>query len=84
MSWQSRFESLLANKAFELFIMLVIMASALTVGAKTYDISPVAMGFLEAADVAITIIFLIEISIRFMATHPKVSFSGTAGMYSIR
>ena len=25
--------------------MLVIMASALTVGAKTYDISPVAMGF---------------------------------------
>ena len=74
MSWQSRFESLLANKAFEVFIMLVIMASALTVGAKTYDISPVAMGFLEVADVAITIIFLIEISIRFMATHPKSQF----------
>ena len=74
MSWQSRFESLLANKAFEVFIMLVIMASALTVGAKTYDISPVAMGFLEVAAVAITIIFLIEISIRFMATHPKSQF----------
>lgn len=74
MSWQSKFESLLANKAFEVFIMLVIMASALAVGAKTYDISPMVMSFLEIADVAITIIFLFEISIRFMATHPKRHF----------
>ena len=74
MSWQSRFEALLANKAFEFFIMAVIMASALTVGAKTYNISPVALSILEAADLAITVIFIIEISIRFMATHPKSHF----------
>ena len=74
MNWQSRFESLLANKAFEIFIMLVIIVSALTVGAKTYDISPLVMSFLEAADLSITIIFLIEISIRFLATSPKRHF----------
>ena len=74
MSWQSRFEALLGNKAFEFFIMAVIMTSALTVGAKTYDIPPFAMRVLEVADIAITIIFLIEISIRFMATHPRSHF----------
>ena len=74
MNWQSRFESLLANKAFEVFIMLVIIVSALTVGAKTYSISPVLMSFLEVADLAITIIFLVEISIRFLAMSPKRHF----------
>lgn len=74
MSWQSRFESLVANKTFQIFIMLVIMASALTVGAKTYNISPVLLSVLEVADIAITVIFVIEIGIRFMATHPKSHF----------
>ena len=54
--------------------MLVIIASGLTVGAKTYNISPVVISFLEVVDVAITIIFLIEISIRFLAMHPKRHF----------
>lgn len=74
MSWQSRFEALLKNKAFEFFIIFVIMTSALTVGAKTYNISPVMLQILEVLDLAITIIFVIEITIRFLATHPHYHF----------
>lgn len=74
MTWQSRFETILANKAFEFFIIAVIMVSALTVGAKTYNISPVILSALEVADVAITIIFVVELSIRLIATHPRSHF----------
>lgn len=73
-NWQSTFEELLSNKFFEFFIISVIMLSALTVGAKTYNISPLALSMLEVADVAITIIFLVEISIRFAATQPRGDF----------
>lgn len=74
MSWQSRFQKITSNKAFEFFIIFVIIASALTVGAKTYDISPLLLQILEVADTAITVVFIIEISIRFMATHPHSHF----------
>ena len=74
MVWQSKFEQILANKLFEFFIISIIMVSALTVGAKTYDISPTALYLLNFLDIGITIIFVVEISIRFMATHPKSSF----------
>ncbi|MBO6700900.1 MAG: ion transporter [Pseudomonadales bacterium] len=71
---QSRFEAIIKNKVFEFFIIFVIMASALTVGAKTYNISPFWLQVLEIADIGITVIFIIEISIRFMATHPHSHF----------
>lgn len=71
---QSRFETIIANKVFEFFIIFVIMASALTVGAKTYNITPFWLQVLEIADIGITVIFVIEITIRFMATHPYSHF----------
>jgi len=71
---QSRFETIISNKVFEFFIIYVIMASALTVGAKTYNITPFWLQVLEIADIGITVIFVIEISIRFMATHPHSHF----------
>jgi voltage-gated sodium channel len=74
MSWQSRFEMITANKTFEFFIMFVIMTSALTVGVKTYNVSPLMLSILEVADIGITVIFVIEISIRFLATHPRLDF----------
>jgi voltage-gated sodium channel len=74
MAWQARFEQILANKAFEFFIIAIIITSALTVGAKTYDISPTVLYLLNLMDMGITLIFVVEISIRFMATHPKSSF----------
>ena len=74
MSLQSRFEQIITHRSFEFFIIFVIMASALTVGAKTYNISPVALQALEIADNAITGIFVIEITLRFMATRPHWRF----------
>lgn len=74
MTWQSRFEAVTTNRTFEFFIMFVIMASALTVGVKTYDIDPLWLQVLEWLDLGITVIFVIEISIRFMATHPHRNF----------
>ena len=74
MSWQLRFEKIIANKAFEFFIIFIIMASALTVGAKTFDITPVWLSLLEVADIAITVIFVVEISARFLATNPRWGF----------
>ena len=74
MTWQSRFEQITGNRLFEFFIIFVIMTSALTVGVKTYNISPFWLQLLEAADTGITVIFVIELSIRFMATHPHSHF----------
>lgn len=74
MGWQSRFQQIISNKAFEFFIIFVIMASALTIGAKTYNISPLVLQALEISDKLITVIFVIEISIRFLATHPHRDF----------
>jgi voltage-gated sodium channel len=74
MSWQSRFETIISNKLFEFFIISVIIVSALTVGLKTYDISPFVQTILRIADIGITVIFVVEISIRFLATHPRREF----------
>jgi voltage-gated sodium channel len=74
MSWQLRFEKIIANKAFEFFIIFIIMASALTVGAKTFNITPFWLSVLEVADIAITVIFVVEISARFLATNPRWDF----------
>ena len=38
-SWQARFESARSNRLFELFIILVIIASALLIGVKTYQLA---------------------------------------------
>ena len=74
MSWQSRFEEIITNKVFEFFIIFIIMASALTVGAKTFNITSFWLSVLEVADIAITVIFVVEISARFLATNPRWEF----------
>ena len=50
------------------------MASALTVGAKAYNITPFWLSVLEVADTGITVIFVVEIKVRFLATHPRSDF----------
>lgn len=67
MNWKSRFDQLRTNKAFELFIILVIVASALMVGVKTYEVNPLVYQLLVVMDWVITIIFVVEISIRYLA-----------------
>ncbi len=74
MSWQDRLHAIQTNKAFETFIMIIIMASALLVGVKTYAVPSSVMTVVSVLDVFITIVFVTEISIRFVACHPRRHF----------
>ncbi|MBF7071879.1 ion transporter [Glaciecola sp. MH2013] len=62
------------NKIFEFFVITVIIVSALEIGAKTYDLSEGTLLFTKYLDVFITLFFLIEISIRFLAEEKKADF----------
>lgn len=62
------------NKIFEWSVVTVIILSALLIGAKTYHLSPFFVQFLTYADWAITLFFLVEISIRFIADDDKRRF----------
>lgn len=62
------------NKAFELFVVGVIIISALQIGAKTYDLPPLASLITQYLDLFITLFFLFEISIRFISDSHKARF----------
>ena len=64
---QQRFLTLRSNKAFEFFVISVIILSALVIGAKTYDIPQIALDIFAVLDVAITLFFLAEIIVRMIA-----------------
>lgn len=71
---QSRFNTLRSNKLFETFVIGVILFSALVIGAKTYDIPGPLLQFVAALDTAITVFFLVEITIRFIGEENKKRF----------
>ena len=71
---QATFENVRSNKAFEFFVVSVIIASALLVGVKTYELSPTSRTLLGWLDILITVIFLAEITVRFVAEPHKRSF----------
>lgn len=62
------------NKLFETIVVAVILFSALMIGAKTYNIPSQLLTAIVWLDYAITIFFLIEISIRFFAETNKLNF----------
>lgn len=62
------------NKLFELFVITIIIVSALEIGAKTYDLGPTTLYLLSYMDVFITVFFLCEIIIRFIAENNKKHF----------
>jgi voltage-gated sodium channel len=66
------------NKWFEFFVVAVIIISALEIGAKTYDLPPNALLITQYLDVFITLFFLIEILIRFIAEEKKRGFFKSA------
>lgn len=74
LSLQKRFQELRGNKGFELFVIAVILFSAIVVGAKTYDLPPLMMTGLVWLDHFITAIFLVEIIIRFLGEERKRDF----------
>jgi len=62
------------NKLFELFVITVIIASALLVGVKTYDISSNVHLMTKYLDLFITVFFVLEISLRFYTDPNKTKF----------
>jgi len=71
---QSAFVRLRHNRAFEFFVVAVIIISALEIGAKTYDLSDTAIAITKYLDVFITVFFLFEIVVRFIAEENKKDF----------
>ncbi len=71
---QQNFERIRGNKAFELFVVAVIIASALLVGVKTYELAPSSRSIIIWLDMLITVIFVAEITIRFIAEPNKRAF----------
>ena len=73
-SLQQRFLALRSNKGFELFVVGVILFSAIVVGAKTYDLPPSVLTAVAWLDHFITVIFLIELVVRFVGEEQKRNF----------
>lgn len=69
-----KLNKLKANRAFELLVVSVIILAALLAGARTYDINSSALRLLSVLDVLITVFFVVEISLRFMADKDKRRF----------
>lgn len=63
-----------SNKIFETFVVAVIIISALVIGAKTYEINPTTLKLITILDWSITLIFLFEIVVRFLAEERKRDF----------
>jgi voltage-gated sodium channel len=74
LSLQAKFNRIRSNKIFELFVISIIIFSALVIGAKTYDISPTTLWFVQIMDWFITFFFLTEIIIRFLGENRKRDF----------
>jgi voltage-gated sodium channel len=62
------------NKIFELAVVAVIIISALEIGAKTFELPDRAISITGILDIFITIFFLFEITIRFIAEEDKKTF----------
>ncbi len=62
------------NKVFELFVVAIIILSALLIGAKTYSIPAGVVQIIGYLDWVVTFIFLFEITVRFLAEENKRLF----------
>ncbi len=65
---QNAFKRIDNSKSFQWFVIAVIVISALTVGAHTYSLPPSMEYALNIMDIAITVFFLIELVIRYLAS----------------
>jgi voltage-gated sodium channel len=62
------------NRLFQTVVISAIILSALLVGASTYNINENILLFLHFVDVSVTIFFITEIIIRFLAEDKKKDF----------
>lgn len=63
-----------SSRLFQGAVIAIIILSALTIGAKTYELSPLVERSLRILDTAITVFFLLEILFRFIACPHKRRF----------
>lgn len=63
-----------SSRLFQGAVIAIIILSALTIGAKTYELSPWVERTLGILDTAITVFFLLEILFRFVACPHKRRF----------
>ena len=71
---QARLKRIDSSPLFQWSVITVIVLSALLIGVKTHQLPANALQLLSVLDVAITIFFLIEIVIRFLACQDKKAF----------
>ncbi|MFD2165970.1 ion transporter [Thalassotalea euphylliae] len=71
---QRRLKEIDSSKWFQGSVIAVIILSALLVGAKTHNLPAEAIVVLAILDVAVTIFFVVEITIRFLAYRNKAEF----------
>jgi len=71
---QKTFYNVRSNKVFELFVVFVIIFSALVVGVKTYNLPGNMLHLITFLDWLITFIFVTELSIRFIGEEHKNKF----------
>lgn len=72
--WQAHLKKVDSSNLFQGAVIAVILLSALLIGAKTHDLSPAAMKLLTILDIAVTVFFVVELSIRFLAFKNKKRF----------
>ncbi len=70
----ARLQHIESSRIFQSVVIGIIILSALTIGAKTYELPPLVEGSLIVMDNAITIFFLLEILFRFAACPNKKRF----------
>jgi voltage-gated sodium channel len=71
---QRRLKQIDSSPIFQWSVIAVIVMSALLIGAKTHDLPPQIVSLLSFFDSAITVFFVIEIVIRFLAFNHKKQF----------
>src|SRR5690606_21817409 len=62
------------SPAFQAAVISIIVLSAITIGAKTYDLSPLVSSVLSGLDIGITAFFLVELLLRFTACEDRRKF----------
>jgi voltage-gated sodium channel len=71
---QRRLKKIDSSKLFQSVVIAVILLSALLIGAKTHNLSENTVALLALLDLGVTIFFVIEIVIRYLAYPNKKSF----------
>jgi len=69
---QETLSEIINNRYFELFMMGIIIFSAMLIGIDTFELKPIYQDIIFTLDHVITIVFLIEISMR-ITTYSKIS-----------